>query len=417
MIDDFKPTPKPAKSSEAPDDDASKTDTPATEDFRTPEDIAASDDINEPAELPEQPDEGDSSDKKWHHKLDLHWPPGKKEWIVLIVLVLVIGGGVAGFLLTRDKAPAAAPKKAAVKVAPKPSTVASNLSGLQVDPAANQRPVTGVMIENSMDARPQSGLSQASVVFEAIAEGGITRFLALFQDTQPTDVGPIRSARPYYAQWVLGFDAGYAHVGGSPQALANIKEWGVHDLDQFANGNAYHRIDSREAPHNVYTGVETLTQLQISKGWTTSKFTGFARTKRENPAKAPTAKSVDIVISGPVYNVHYDYVAASNSYNRSEGGAPHMDAATNTQISPKVVVALVMPYGIEADGYHSTYSTLGSGQMYVFQDGTVTQGTWTKKSNAEQFTFTDAAGKPLTLNPGQTWLTVVDSPGDVTAAP
>ncbi|MCP5939883.1 DUF3048 domain-containing protein, partial [Klebsiella pneumoniae] len=88
-------------------------------------------------------------------------------------------------------------------VVPKPTTVANTLTGLQVAPDVNQRPVTGVMIENSTDARPQSGLDQAGVVFEAIAEGGITRFLALFQDTQPDYVGPVRSSRPYYVQWAL----------------------------------------------------------------------------------------------------------------------------------------------------------------------------------------------------------------------
>jgi hypothetical protein len=414
MLDDFKPGNRPAKPSET-DTDATKTTVPVS--FRTPDEVAAADDLSQAVELPEQPIEStQDSGQKWYHKFKLHWPPGKKEYIVLVVIIL-LAGGLTAFLLTHHdkKAVVVTPKKT-VKAAPKVTTVPSTLSGLPVDPAINQRPVTGVMVENSEAARPQSGLSQASVVFEAIAEGGITRFLALYQDTQPTDVGPIRSARPYYAQWVLGFDAGYAHVGGSPQALSDIKSWGVHDLDQFANGGSYHRISSREAPHNVYTGIETLTQLQISKGWNTSKYTGFSR-KKEAPSKKPNAKTVDISISGPLYNVHYDYAAASNSYNRSEGGAGMSDAANNQPISPKVVVALIMPYGVESDGYHSTYQTLGSGQTLVFQDGVVTTGTWTKNSNAEQFSFKDANGKPLNLNPGQTWLTAVDSTSDVTYAP
>src|SRR5262249_15833287 len=153
---------------------------------------------------------------------------------------------------------AAKPKKVIAQKVTAPAVTLSTLSGLPVDPAVNQRPVTGVMIENSVQARPQSGLNQAGVVFEAIAEGGITRFLALYQDTTPDNVGPIRSARPYYEQWALGFDAGYAHVGGSPEALNDIKAWGVRDLDQFYNSGSYHRISSREAPHNVYTGITTL---------------------------------------------------------------------------------------------------------------------------------------------------------------
>jgi hypothetical protein len=273
------------------------------------------------------------------------------------------------------------------------------------------------MIENSVDARPQSGLQQASVVFEAIAEGGITRFLALYQDTAPSNIGPVRSARPYYELWNLGFDAGYAHVGGSPQALADIKAWKVRDLDQFYNAGAYHRISSRAAPHNVYTSMDALNQLEASKGWTSSNFKGFVRKPKEQPSKAPNAKSINIAISGPLYAVHYDYDPSTNSYKRSLAGAPHMDADSGAQISPKVVIAMAMPYSLESDGYHSDYNTIGNGLVFVFQDGIVTTGTWTKTSAYTQFTFADASGKPIKLNAGQTWLTAVGSAANVAYAP
>ncbi len=385
--------------------------------FRTPDEVAAAETPKNTAEAssPKSADKPEAS--SWKQKLELHWPPSKKEWLVLAAIVLLVSLLAGAFLIVHK------PKKAVVSTQTKrvikpvaPKTVASNLSGLQVDPAINQRVVTGVMIENSMDARPQSGLSQASVVFEAIAEGGITRFLALFQDNTPDDVGPIRSARPYYLQWALGFDAGYAHVGGSPEALADIKTWGVRDLDQFANGGSYHRISARAAPHNVYTAIATLNQLEAAKGYTSSTFTGFTRKKVAAPSKnASVANKIDLALSGSLYNVHYDYVAATNSYNRSEGGAPHTDAS-GVQLSPNVVVALVVPYGIQSDGHHSDYATIGSGPVYIFQDGTVTAGNWTKTSEKSQFSFTDAAGKPILLNPGQTWLTAVGLPSNIAYA-
>lgn len=431
MIDDVRPRRRPSKS--LPADDTEKPDVPEaaeqtavsaepetttdepveTEVFRTPEEVASEDQQHAEADPA-----ADTEPAKPHRKL-WHWPPTLQEYIILATVVVLAGGGVAWYLLHRPAKPVPVAKVAHVvkpKPTPKITTVASALSGLQVDPSVNQRPVIGVMIENSLDARPQSGLSQASIVFEAIAEGGITRFLALFQDTQPDNIGPIRSARPYYVQWALGFNAGYAHVGGSPEALSDIKNWGVRDLDQFYNGGSYHRISSRAAPHNVYTAVGTLTNLAISKGYTTSSFTSFVR-KTELPSKTPTAKSINLTLSGPAFNVHYDYVAASNSYNRSEGGAPHVDANTNAQISPKVVVALVIPYSLESDGYHSDYNTLGSGPMFVFQDGLVTQGTWSKTDNTSQFVFTGADGKPLALNPGQTWITAVSGSGNVSYTP
>ncbi|MCA9326943.1 DUF3048 domain-containing protein, partial [Candidatus Saccharibacteria bacterium] len=264
---------------------------------------------------------------------------------------------------------------------------------------------------NSTDARPQSGLNQAGIVFEAIAEGGITRFLALFQDTAPDYIGPVRSARPYYVQWCMGFDCAYAHVGGSPEALADIKAWGTKDLDQFYNAGAYHRISSRYAPHNMYTSMDKLNALESSKGFGKAEYTGFKR-KKDSPSQTPNASSISLAISGGAYNAAFAYDAASNSYLRSEGGAPHMtvDSAGNqSQINPKVVVAMVMNYGLAADDHHSRYDVIGSGQALIFQDGTVTAATWSKADTKEPLKLVDTEGKDIALNAGRTWLTALSS--------
>lgn len=386
--------------------------------FLTPEEVAAADNILSPVKLDDVPSIDQPTytgtpnmKKQFRNKLR----PSKKNLAILGVFALLSGLG-GTFFINRQANPPISSVKATSKTAPQPTTVLSNLSGLAVEPAMNEQPVTGIMVENSVQARPQSGLSQAGVVFEAIAEGGVTRFLALFQDTAPGNVGPIRSARPYYAQWALGFDAGYAHVGGSPKALANIKEWRVKDLDQFQNAGAYSRISSRPAPHNVYTSVDKLKQLQASKGFTKSSYKGFLR-KKEAASKTPTAKTIDLNVSGPNYNVRYDYNVATNSYQRSVAGAAHVDANSNTQISPKVVVAMIIPYGVEGDGYHSTYSTIGSGSVYIFQDGNVTTGQWTKPGNKSQISFTDTSGKTLKLNPGQTWITALSAANQVVYKP
>jgi hypothetical protein len=419
MYDDFKPN-EPVESLQAKLDELNKPVKQVTETAEITEptaEIVAPDTKDRTSVINPETDEVISKKSRMPFKLKL--PQSRKQWIMLAVVVLLIVGGVFGWLSSHKSKPAIKVITVKAVVKPKivvPTTVASTLSGLLVDPSINARPVTGVMIENSQDARPQSGLSQASVVFEAIAEGGITRFLALFQDTAPDNVGPIRSARPYYLQWALGFEAGYAHVGGSPEAIQDIKDWGVRDLDQFYNSGSYHRVNTRIAPHNVYTGITTLTQLEASKGYTSSNFTGFIR-KADSPAKVPTASTVNINISGPVYNASYAYSAPTNNYLRSEAGAPHIDANTNAQISPRVVIALVMPYSLEADGYHSDYSTIGTGQAFIFQDGLVTVGQWSKTSNASQFTFTDSNGVVVKLNPGQTWLTTVANATDVTYAP
>ncbi len=345
----------------------------------------------------------------------------RKQWAILItVLVLLLGSGGAGayylYKKFRKLPPVAEEPAVKVEKPPEPTTLPSPLTGVEVEPALAKRPVTGVMIENSPDARPQAGLVDAGVVFEAIAEGGITRFLALFQESQPEHIGPVRSARPYYLDWALSFDASYAHVGGSPEALSLIKSLGVKDLDQFSNSGAFQRVSNRFAPHNMYTSMAKLDALNQAKGFTASTFTPFPR-KKDAPSATPTAKAIDLNISSANYKVHYDYDPATNTYARVMGGKPHTDERSGAQIKPKVVIALVMQQGLHADRQHTTYNTVGNGKVYIFQDGIVYEGTWQKADHKAQITFTDAAGNVFSFNPGQTWITAVGSADRVTFAP
>ncbi len=341
----------------------------------------------------------------------------KQIAVVLGIIALLIGvAGVAYWFLR----PKPQPKPAVVAPPPPPAPVKttepSRLTGVEVKTELNKRPVTAIMIENSPDARPQSGLIDSGIVFEAIAEGGITRFLTLHQEDQPEYIGPVRSVRPYYIDWLRGFDAAVAHVGGSADGLAKIRDEGIKDLDQFANPDAYWRVNTRYAPHNMYTSMSKLDAVNQRKGYTSSTFTSLPR-KAEKASAAPTARSIDLAISSYLYNAHFDYEAGCNCYKRSEGGKPHVDEKSGTQIAPKVVVALVMNYGIAPNGVNSVYANIGSNKVTVFQDGVATTGTWTKGSGPEQISLKDAAGKTIELNPGQTWFSVVSNEGAATFKP
>ncbi|HSX44622.1 MAG TPA: DUF3048 domain-containing protein [Candidatus Saccharimonadales bacterium] len=343
-----------------------------------------------------------------------------KEWLMIAGATLVVVGGMVIAYLQVRKTPTLAPitaKKAASK-AKKSTTEPSKLTGLMVPVAYNKLPVTGVMIENSPDARPQSGLKDAGVVFEAVAEGGITRFLALFQNPSVPDyIGPVRSVRPYYLDYLGGFDAAVAHVGGSAEGLVQVRSLGSKDLDQSFNSGYYHRITSRYAPHNVYTSIAELSALETAKGFTTSNYVGFSRKDKETPAPTPTAKTIDLIVSGYYYNVHYDYDPATNSYKRSEGGKPHTDERTGAQLSPKVVIALVVPESPDPDGVHTYYQSIGNGTAFVFQDGVVGQLNWSKTDRNLQVHFKDDSGTEVKLDPGQTWITLVGTAGSVSFKP
>ena len=358
------------------------------------------------------------SKKKRSFKL---WPShlSKKKQIALAVFLVLLIGGIIGFFVytqlfaktpTTYVAPAGSPQEA------KPTTEASQLTGIQVQPELNQRGITAVMIENSPDARPQSGLTEAGVVYEAVAEGGITRFVALYQEAQPARIGPVRSSRPYYLDWLLPYGAMYAHVGGSPEAIKQIRSLGIKDLDQFYNSSYYQRIPERYAPHNMYTSMKQLDAGRKARKYDKGEFKGFER-KEEKAQQSPTVTKISMDISSVLYNIEYGYEDKTNSYKRSMGGKAHKDEKSGKTINPKVVIALVMNKGLAKDDHHTTYKTTGSGKMFVFQDGGKTTGTWKKLSRTSQFTFTDAQGKTIQLNPGQTWITIVDNPGAVVAKP
>ncbi|HET7827843.1 MAG TPA: DUF3048 domain-containing protein [Candidatus Saccharimonadales bacterium] len=343
--------------------------------------------------------------------------------IIALLLLLFGGGAIIWFSYIQ---PGSNPTLSIIHhPKKKPTTVASPLTGVQVSPTDAARPVTAIMIENSQDARPQSGLQDAGVVYEAIAEAGITRFMALYQEGQPQYIGPVRSLRPYYIDFAAPFQASIVHVGGSPDALSVVTSGNFRNLDQFYNGSYFTRVNSRYAPHNVYTSFAKLDALNQAKGYTKSSFTSWLR-KSAKKLKVPTAKTIHLAISSPDFYADYSYDAASNSYLRSEGGQPHTELVnagdtTGPQLHPKVVIALVMSLSngaLDSSGaYYSEYQDTGSGPMYVFQDGGVSQGTWSKSDTTSQFSFTDSSGAPIKLDAGQTWITIVGDPSQVTYSP
>jgi len=341
----------------------------------------------------------------------------KKLSIILgIVLVLLIAGGTTAALYFLNQKPEPV-KEVVKKPEPKPEPVIyhSPLTGNIVpDLATTTKATTGIMIENSPDARPQSGIKESGVVFEAVAEGGITRFLVVYQEQKPQLIGPVRSVRMYYVDWIAAFNASVAHIGGSAAALAEVRNGSYRDIDQFFNAGAYWRATDRYAPHNVYTSFERLDALNAAKGFTESKFTGFAR-KDSKASAAPTATQINVTISSPLFNSSYVYNAETNTYNRSQAGAPHVDREAG-QISPRVVIVLkTKETRVLEDGWREQITTIGSGAATIFQDGEAIEGTWTKASKTDQIVFTDATGAAIKLARGQTWITAVsDATGGVT---
>ncbi|HEV7951846.1 MAG TPA: DUF3048 domain-containing protein [Candidatus Saccharimonadales bacterium] len=335
----------------------------------------------------------------------------RKAYSIAGAVVLLITGVTVFAMSVQKPAPVEAP---VVKTTPKPAPEKkyySPLTGVQVaDEAATKMATTAIMIENSPDARPQSGLKQSGVVYEAVAEGGITRFLTIHQQDKPQLIGPVRSLRMYYVDWLAPFNASVAHVGGSANALAEIRNGTYRDIDQFFNPGTYWRASDRYAPHNVYTSFEKLDALNQAKGYKESSFTGFSRIDGK-ASDAPNATSIAMTISGPTYNSSYTWDAVSNTYLRSQAGVPHLDREDG-QIAPSAVIALrVNMVKVMEDGYRESITTTGSGEAVIFQNGTAQTVTWNKADRASQLHFTDAAGKDVPLARGQTWISAIPNGG------
>lgn len=286
----------------------------------------------------------------------------------------------------------------------------SPLTGKEVsEESTTKRPVLAIMIENSTEARPQSGLKEAGVVFEAVAEGGITRFIALYQESEPSLIGPVRSVRPYYLEWSAAFSPAVAHVGGSSEALNMLRSenYGV-DLDQSHNSSTYWRTRDRKSPHNVYTNYNNLIASAESKGKIVSNFTGFSRqdSSKTSSKDKESATAINMSVSTGIFAVSYQYDQNSNAYKRFQGGVAHQDREKG-QITPDTVIAIRVNQTLKSDRIHNEITTSGSGECFVFQNGIVTKGTWSKSGSSSQIKFADDDGNVIKLNRGQTWITAV----------
>ena len=333
--------------------------------------------------------------------------------------------------------------------------VYSRLTGLPLENAELlTAPAYCVQIPNGTDGgRPQAGLTEAGVVFEAIAEAGITRFAAIYQNPSSSIIGPIRSLRIYYLQWDTPFDCTIVHAGGSGDALAAVRAGGYKDLSENYTYMYRGTYGSRRW-NNLFTTAKNLAAMNSNFGHGGSNISGFKRMTPSESLKsridtsavsrlvitepssgntsATVAKVPQVAInfgSWATFNVRYSYNADTNTYARSyatgakhdvyqcpagdKGNANPEDVCDLVQLSPSVIAVIVVNEKRASDNYHEDITTTGVGKAYVFQNGTVVRGTWSKGSINEQIKFFDENGEEVALAPGQTFIEAIPSYGSV----
>jgi len=262
------------------------------------------------------------------------------------------------------------------------------------------------IVENSIDARPQSGLNSADIVYETMAEGGIPRFIALFQKDNSEKIGPIRSARPYFLNISKEYNLPFAHCGGSEEALTTIKDENLMSLNEMINSSTYWRDTERKAPHNLYTSTNKLRELVKTKNYIKSPTVKlkFDKSYWDTNILSP-ATSVLLKINNS-YNTSYTY--KDGLYLKSMDGKSSSNKEDNLPLNFKNIVLQITSIKPQADGVHMDITLVGNGDGYIISNGKFVKMHWTKKDLTSQTILTDEKGNDLPLNPGKTWWNIVD---------
>lgn len=282
------------------------------------------------------------------------------------------------------------------------------------DEEARPRIVT-VMIENHTDARPQSGLVDASVVYEAPVESNYSRFLAIYPKTAEVEkLGPVRSARPYFLDWVSEYgDAMYMHVGGSNEALEKIGQYQMFDMNEFFRGWYFWRSKDRYAPHNTYTSsdmwnkaFEEYPREEIMPAVDAWKF------EKSEPCLENCITQITATFFAPTYEAVWKYSTSTEKYDRYQMGRPHVDQDGRTITADTIIVQRVKTQVLDSVG-RIAMDTVGSGEAIVFRDGKKITGTWKKESRTARTSWFDAEGNDIPLKAGTIWVEVVNDRGSV----
>lgn len=387
----------------------------------------------------------------------------KQKIIIAIIIIMVIVGagvGVWFWLSQRNNEEIITNEEEVEYIEP----IYSRLTGLEIaNEKLNSSPTYCVQIPNgSTDgARPQAGLGAAAVVFEAIAETGITRFAAVFQNAEVSAIGPVRSLRPYYLDWDTPFDCTVVHAGGSDEAMKALRVGGQRELNESYT-YMWRENGSGRNWNNLFTSPALLSEYNLSKDWSTSnpktlpRMTPSAASdliseraecaaeEAEDGAESGSAEESENITceeytpatnikinfsANTSHNVVYNYDAETNTYLRShQDGKPHLsyecpagltkpntksDCGEPKQVAPSVVIAMKVQQSTMADNYHQSIKTAGSGDAIIFQNGEATAGTWTKKSQDTQITFVNKNGEEIIFAPGQLWISAVPQYGKI----
>lgn len=337
--------------------------------------------------------------------------------VLTLVLALALACGCARGGAPRDRGQQPGPGQPGPPVATGPEVPRKPcpLCGQSVPENLIHRRPFALMIDNAPAARPQSGLGDACLVYEVLAEGGITRFLAFYLHGEPVRVGPIRSTRPYFLDLVLPLDAVLGHSGASEQGFADLRALGVPHLDEIhGGGEAYWRVppSERKPPHATYTSCERFRSVMQKLGLEKEGPCPSPFSFREAGGQPQGQEAALVTVWYPGgwqgYRVTYAYEKDTDRWLRFLGEEPHRDAEGSVLWARNVVIQFVEMRQVPGDPLlHMEAKMTGRGKVMVFSGGRYREGTWRKDSRRSPVVYRDDRDNPLEMAPGPTWVLVV----------
>lgn len=268
-----------------------------------------------------------------------------------------------------------------------------------------------VSIDNHRNAYPQSGLDKADRVYEILAEGGITRYLAIFHSQTVDKIGPVRSARYYFAYIAKGHDFPFAHAGGNTDALALIPQLKIKDLDEIYNSSAYFwRWKDRKMPHNLYTSTEKLLQGAQAKNF---ELLPLKPLKQGEVSESSKVDLIDITYSDdPKYLYVVTYEWDGSRYKRYINGTPHKTLKGKTIYTENIIVMEAKTKEVVKDELESEIELIGQGKALFFTNGQVYEGNWKKEKAGSEFEFI-YNDQPMKFVGEHAWINIVPSLSNV----
>ncbi len=344
----------------------------------------------------------------------------KMKTTIALALAMVLLAGCSGKSNNNTPDPSKTPTTIATPVAETPAPTPNEVlpegmahskltNELIPEDKANSRPYA-IMLSNITVAAPQSGISQASILYECLVEGGITRFMGIFDNFDADRIGSVRSARHYYVSIADEYDAIYVHYGQSKYTQDVLDKLGVENLSGLAGvgSTVFYRDNNISAPHNAFASYDGIVKgtekMKYNTAYRENMTSHYEFYDTDTDITGTDATKVTVPFSKK-YSPVFDYDATNKVYLRSQFGAPHVDATTKEQLKFKnILIQFVEENTMDEKGRQDMNLSNASGKGYYITNGKCMNITWKKSEKEESMSYFDEAGNKLTVNTGKTYI-------------